>query len=38
MADMTDRSDGVATSTYVRVLVLEAAIIVLLWIIGRLYS
>jgi len=36
----TQHSDGDTpmTATYVRVVVLEAAIIVALWILGRMYS
>ena len=32
------KSDTLMTSTYVMVLIVEAAIILLLWVLGRLYS
>ena len=34
---MTEDDDPPLTGTYVRVLVLEAAIILLLWILGRMF-
>ena len=35
---MSDPNDSALTPTYVRVVLLEAAIIVLLWFVGRIFS
>jgi hypothetical protein len=38
MSEQRDKPDDPMTATYIRVILLEVAILIALWILGRMYS